>query len=57
MRSLELEGYLCSRNSKWYWREKKKVLKTFYVNWNFGMNVNRLTLMSDQENINIISTR
>ena len=31
---------LCSRNSKWHWRERKKVLETFYVKWKFVMNVN-----------------
>ena len=29
-----------SRNSKWYWRERKSVLETFHVKWNFVMNVN-----------------
>ena len=31
---------LCSRNSKWYWKERKKVLETFYVKKNFVTNVN-----------------
>ena len=31
---------MCSRNSKWYWRERKRVLETFHVKWNFVMNVN-----------------
>ena len=31
---------MCSRNSKWYWRERKRVLDTFYVKWNFVMNAN-----------------
>ena len=26
--------------SNWYWRERKIVLETFYVKWNFVMNVN-----------------
>ena len=29
----------------------KKLLETFYVKWNFVMNVNPLTAMSDQERI------
>ena len=29
----------------------KKFLETFYVKWNFVMNVNPLTTMSDQERI------
>ena len=29
-----------SRNSKWYWRERKSVLETFHAKWNFAMNVN-----------------
>ena len=41
-------------------KKGKKVLETFYVKWNFVMNVNPLTPMSDQErifpyNINTIS--
>ena len=31
---------MCSRNSKWYWRERKRVLETFHVKWNFVVNVN-----------------
>ena len=31
---------MCSRCSKWYWRERKKVLGTFYVKWNFNFNCN-----------------
>ena len=31
---------LCSRNSNWYWRERKRVLETFLVQWNFVMSVN-----------------
>ena len=31
---------MCSRNSRWYWRERKRVLETFHVKWNFVINVN-----------------
>ena len=31
---------MCPRNRKWYWRERKRVLETFYVKWNFVINVN-----------------
>ena len=31
---------MCSRNNNWYWKERKKVLETFYVKWNFVINVN-----------------
>ena len=48
---LEVKGLIVSRNSKWYWRERKTVLETFYVKWNFVMNVNPLITMSDQERI------
>ena len=29
-----------SRNIKWYWGERKSVLETSHVKWNFVMNVN-----------------
>ena len=32
--------WLWSRNRKWYGRERNKSLETFYVKWNFVVNVN-----------------
>ena len=46
---LGVKGLVVSRNRKWYCRERKKVLETFYVKRNFVMNINSLTPMSDRE--------